>query len=81
MLSSHDIQVSMVTNGFLLTEDKASVLLKSGVSRVQISVDGATKISHEYMRQMPNSFEKALNALREPLKTSVFRGNFENAML
>ncbi len=64
LLSSHDIQASMVTNGFLMTEEKAVALLKAGISRIQISVDGATSTSHEHMRQMPNSFERALNALR-----------------
>lgn len=64
LLSSAQITVSMVTNGFLLTNKKARQLKEAGVKRIQVSLDGAKKETHERMRQMLGSYEKALDSLR-----------------
>lgn len=64
IVSSCNIQVSMVTNGFLLDEIKAHKLYEAGIKRIQISLDGCNQKSHEHLRQKSGSFEKAINALK-----------------
>ncbi len=64
VLSQAGTKVSMVTNGLLLDREKAKKLYENGVSRVQISIDGGKKTSHEKLRQSKGSFEKAINALK-----------------
>ncbi|MDR3584259.1 MAG: radical SAM protein [Desulfosporosinus sp.] len=62
-ISSSGIPVNMVSNGFLLNDKKAKELKESGITLVQISLDGAKAKTHDIFRQVSGSFEKALNAL------------------
>jgi MoaA/NifB/PqqE/SkfB family radical SAM enzyme len=62
-LRKNGVQVSMVSNGWFLTQEVAHRLLDAGVTRVQISVDGATPESHAFLRVLPQSFERATQAL------------------
>ncbi|MBN1696423.1 MAG: radical SAM protein [Spirochaetales bacterium] len=64
MLKENDIMVSMVTNGYLLTEEKAEKLFASGVRRVQVSLDGACPETHERLRVKKGSFNKAIEAIK-----------------
>lgn len=64
ILSSNGIMVSMVTNGSLITKENAKKLLKSGIKRTQVSLDGATPETHEKLRQHKNAFEYATNAIK-----------------
>lgn len=56
--------VNMVSNGFLLTDKHARKLKEAGVGLVQISIDGATKSTHNWLRNNPDSFEKAIYAIK-----------------
>jgi MoaA/NifB/PqqE/SkfB family radical SAM enzyme len=58
-----DIMVSMVTNGFLITKEKAKRLYDSGVRRIQVSLDGARAETHERLRRQKNAFERATAAI------------------
>ncbi|MGC9101218.1 MAG: radical SAM/SPASM domain-containing protein [Caldisericum sp.] len=64
ILSSSGSIVSFVTNGSLVTEEKAKKLLASGVTRGQVSLDGDNPVSHERLRRVKGSFEKAVNAIK-----------------
>lgn len=55
--------IGMVTNGYLLDENKAKALEDAGINLIQISVDGATKETHDYMRGVEGAFDRAINAL------------------
>lgn len=57
-------KVSMVSNGFLMTESLAAELKEHGVSTVQISVDGLYAWQHDSFRGVQGSFDRAVNALR-----------------
>lgn len=57
-------QVSMVTNGLLLTEEKAKKLFDVGIMRVQVSIDGANETSHDRLRAKKGSYKKAIEAIR-----------------
>ncbi|MEO0190469.1 MAG: radical SAM protein [candidate division WOR-3 bacterium] len=63
ILAAKGVNVSMVTNGSLITPEKAKKLLKEGVNRVQVSVDGASPESHEKLRPHKGAFESAINAI------------------
>lgn len=53
----------IVTNGILLTERRLNSLLKAGLRAVTVSLDGL-KSSHNWLRNNPKSFDKALEAIR-----------------
>lgn len=56
--------VNTVSNGYLMTPEIAKELKDAGIYSVQISLDGATKEVHEWLRGKEGSFEHAKNALR-----------------
>lgn len=64
ILSKTCPNLNMVSNGYLLDEIKATKLKEAGIKLIQISIDGATAKTHDYMRGVAGSFEKALNAVR-----------------
>lgn len=55
--------VSMVSNGWFIGEREAQKLVEFGLSRCQISLDGACAETHERMRGIPGIFDKAIGAL------------------
>ena len=64
ILSVSGSLVSFVSNGSLITEEKAKKLLESGVTRGQVSLDGDNPVSYERLRGVKGSFEKAVNAIK-----------------
>ena len=59
-LSRNGVKVNIITNGWLLDEEMAKKLKKSGISTVAISIDGTPKI-HDSVRK-EGAFEHARNA-------------------
>ena len=57
-------QVNMVTNGYLMTADTAKELKEAGVVSVQVSLDGASSSTHDWLRNKNGAFERATNALK-----------------
>ncbi|NLA24053.1 MAG: radical SAM protein [Bacteroidales bacterium] len=53
----------MVSNGYLLTEERFRLLRNNGLNSVTISLDGLEE-NHDWMRGKIGSFEKALNAIK-----------------
>ncbi|MEG1622544.1 MAG: TIGR04133 family radical SAM/SPASM protein [Alistipes sp.] len=53
----------MVTNGFALTQERLHSLMRAGLRSVSVSLDGFAD-THLYVRRNPNSFERALQAIR-----------------
>jgi len=51
------------TNGTLITEKEARKLYHSGIYRVQVSMDGAKKRTHEYIRGK-NTYDKSISAIK-----------------
>jgi MoaA/NifB/PqqE/SkfB family radical SAM enzyme len=56
--------INMVSNGWLLTQEKANKLAEAGMTMIQISLDGSTAETHEKMRGMNGIFNKALEAMQ-----------------
>lgn len=53
----------VVTNGYLLDEDRLQSLLRSGMHSITVSLDGFED-DHNWMRQHPHSFERAAHAIQ-----------------
>lgn len=62
--SQGNTQVNIVTNGELLTEKVANDLKEAGFVTVQVSIDGATHKSHDWLRNKEGVFVKAINAIK-----------------
>lgn len=73
MLSDKDINTSMVSNGLLLTKDVAKELKEAGIKKIQISLDGTFK-SHEKLRGLKGSYEKAVTALENLKEFEISSG-------
>lgn len=56
--------ISMVSNGYFMTEEVVKRLKEHHVSHIQISLDGANSETCFDLRQNNKAFEKAINALK-----------------
>ncbi len=65
------LYVSVATNGTLLDEARVKKLKEIGVNYVEISLDGASSKTHDTFRRTPNSFNQALNGLKNCVKEDV----------
>lgn len=72
-VSSGGTTVNMVSNGLKMTDTVAKKLGDAGIEKVQISVDGATAESHERLRGVRGSFNRAVNALKILAKHEIQR--------
>jgi len=81
-ITRNAISVNVFTNGTLITEDNIKKLREIYPERVTISIDGATKETHERIRGK-NTFEKTMesiallteNGLKVRSNTVVYTGN------
>lgn len=62
--NTKEIALSMVTNGYLITEEDAKKLAASGMNQIQISIDGRYAESHDWLRNKVGSFDRAINAIK-----------------
>ena len=58
------LRMVMAPNGTLITKSNAKQMADSGIKRVSISIDGATKESHDSFRGVSGAFEGALNGIK-----------------
>lgn len=58
------VPVALATNGTLINRPLAQEIVKSGIRRVSISLDGAFAETHDNFRRMPGSFEKAIDGFQ-----------------
>jgi radical SAM protein with 4Fe4S-binding SPASM domain len=63
--------VTLVTNGTLITEKIARKIKGAGIDSVQISIDGLRE-THDYLRRAKGCFDKSLHALEFLLNEKVF---------
>lgn len=56
--------VSMVSNGWLMTQETVNALSEANISMVQISLDGAKPETHDYMRGLEGIHKRATDALK-----------------
>lgn len=56
--------VDYLTNGYIMTQEKAARLVGSGVSRINISLDGSKSEIHNAVRGRDNFFDQSISALK-----------------
>ncbi len=63
--NAHDLglRTAISTNGTMITKEKASMLKSFGVEYVGVSLDGATRETHDHIRG-DGSFAKAIDGLK-----------------
>ena len=62
--SSKGFRMVMAPNGTLITKESAKKIADSGIKRISISLDGATKERHDKFRGVDGAFEGSLQGLR-----------------
>ena len=60
-IKKNDIKASMTTNGTLITEENAGLLVKSGLKKVNISIDSPNEEIHEKIRGVKGCFQKTVD--------------------
>ena len=64
-------KLSMVSNGFLMTREKAAELHAHGMDLMQISIDGANAWQHDSFRGVQGSFDRATAAVRNLVEAGI----------
>ncbi len=57
------LRMVMAPNGTLITKENALRMKESGIKRISISLDGATKESHDRFRGVDGAYEGSLNGI------------------
>jgi heme b synthase len=57
------LRMVLATNGTLITPDITRRIRESGIRRVSVSLDGATRESHDAFRQVDGAFESAIRGI------------------
>lgn len=65
------LRMVMAPNGTLITDEIAKKLYDSGIKRISISLDGATKEKHDRFRGVEGAFEGALEGLQLARKAGI----------
>lgn len=66
-------KISMVSNGYKMDFETAKRLVDSGVSHIQISLDGKDCYQHDTFRGVKGSFDRAVNAIKNVKKCGINR--------
>lgn len=68
------LKVTLTTNLTLLTKDRAKSLMRTKLSSISTSIDGATAKMHESIRGIPGSFKRTLRAMERIGREKERRG-------
>ncbi|MEM2273067.1 MAG: radical SAM protein [Candidatus Bathyarchaeia archaeon] len=66
------LYVSIATNGTLLTKENVARLKEAGVGYLEISLDGASKETHESFRGINGCFEKTIRGIINSVEAGMF---------
>lgn len=58
------LRMVMAPNGTLITAENARKMMAAGIKRISISLDGATKETHDRFRGITGAYDGALNGIR-----------------
>jgi AdoMet-dependent heme synthase len=65
------LRMVLATNGTLVTEEVAEKLIRSGIRRVSISIDGPGAESHDAFRGVPGAFAGAMTGVAAMKRTGL----------
>ncbi len=79
------LRMVMAPNGTLITEENAKEMVASGIQRISVSLDGATRESHDRFRKVDGAYDGALQGIKWAKKagldfqinTTITQQNFE----
>ena len=63
--NDNGMMCTIASNGTLMTSEVARKLAKVGIRRVEIGLDGARAETHDFLRNMPGSFEAAIGGIED----------------
>lgn len=66
-----NLQVVLLTNGWFMDDTRALKCQEAGIDIVQVSVDGASAETHDYIRRMPGSFNRAIAAIERVSRLGI----------
>lgn len=61
---SKGLVMVMAPNGTLLNDETVEKIIKSGIKRISVSLDGADEISHDNFRQVKGAFKQAIKGIK-----------------
>jgi radical SAM protein with 4Fe4S-binding SPASM domain len=70
-IKNYTMNVSIVTNGWCVTDDVLSQIRSLDPYAVALSIDGGSPLIHDAIRRQPGSFERCLTALERLRKENV----------
>ncbi|MEM2137003.1 MAG: radical SAM protein [Candidatus Methanomethylicia archaeon] len=65
---------AIATNGTIISNDVAKKIRDIGVNYVEISLDSANPIKHDYFRGVKGAWEKAVEGIKNCVKNDIFTG-------
>ncbi|NVL91075.1 MAG: heme b synthase [Desulfobacterales bacterium] len=65
------LRMVMAPNGTLITDAIAEEMAGAGIQRISISLDGATRESHDRFRQVDGAFEGAISGIKKAKQAGV----------
>jgi radical SAM protein with 4Fe4S-binding SPASM domain len=71
---SRGLKMALSTNGTLITPDVAHRIKESGIEYAGISLDGATRETHDRFRNSPGAFEQTIRAFAACREAGLRRG-------
>lgn len=66
-----NLRMVMAPNGTLITDKIAAKLVESGIKRISISLDGASKESHDKFRGVKGAFDGALRGIQHAKNAGI----------
>lgn len=64
LLKERGIAWGLFSNGVIIDEPIVKTLVDQGIRKIITSIDGSTAESHDFLRGVPGSFEKTINAIK-----------------
>ena len=65
------LRMVMAPNGTLITDENAEKMVASGIKRISISIDGATKEFHDTFRGVKGAFDGAISGIEKAKKVGL----------
>lgn len=68
---SKGLTMVMAPNGTLLTAENVQKIIKAGIKRISISLDGPDEVTHDSLRQVPGAFKQACAGIERARKAGL----------
>lgn len=69
--SYRKINVTLASNGYLLSPERIKVLVDAGLKGLYVSLDGVDAATHDRLRQLPGSYDHVMSTLKYAVDTPL----------